>query len=67
DALLLFERGVHDLVTEPVRCNGLDDPKIAAAFAESGTLPIIFENRARRRFRRRSRWSMTLRRPESWD
>ena len=25
DALLLFERGVHDRVTEPVRCNGLDD------------------------------------------
>jgi peptide chain release factor 3 len=28
DALLLFERGVHDRVTEPVRCNGLDDPKL---------------------------------------
>src|SRR5207244_3361792 len=26
--LLLFERGVHDRVTEPVRCNGLDDPKL---------------------------------------
>jgi hypothetical protein len=26
DALLLFERGVHDRVTEPIRCNGLDDP-----------------------------------------
>ena len=26
DALLLFERGVHDRVVEPVRCNGLDDP-----------------------------------------
>ncbi|MEA3061344.1 MAG: peptide chain release factor 3, partial [Sphingomonadales bacterium] len=25
DALLLFERGVHDRVTEPVRCSGLDD------------------------------------------
>ena len=25
DALLLFERGVHDHVTEPVRCSGLDD------------------------------------------
>jgi hypothetical protein len=24
----LFERGVHDRVTEPVRCNGLDDPKL---------------------------------------
>jgi peptide chain release factor 3 len=28
DALLLFERGVHDRVTEPVRCSGLDDPKL---------------------------------------
>jgi peptide subunit release factor RF-3 len=28
DALLLFERGVHDRVTEPVRCDGLDDPKL---------------------------------------
>src|SRR6516162_2469114 len=29
DALLLFERGVHDRVTEPVRCNGLDDPNLS--------------------------------------
>jgi peptide chain release factor 3 len=29
DALLLFERGVHDRVTEPVRCRGLDDPELA--------------------------------------
>src|SRR5580692_7943824 len=28
DALLLFERGVHDRVTEPVHCNGLDDPEL---------------------------------------
>ena len=28
DALLLFERGVHDRVTEPVRCSGLYDPKL---------------------------------------
>src|SRR6202011_6189947 len=28
DALLLFERGVHDRVTEPVRCSGLDDAKL---------------------------------------
>src|SRR6202040_3777058 len=28
DALLLFERGVHDRVIEPVRCSGLDDPKL---------------------------------------
>jgi peptide subunit release factor RF-3 len=25
DALLLFERGVHDRVTEAAHCNGLDD------------------------------------------
>jgi peptide chain release factor 3 len=29
DALLLFERGLHDRVTEPVRCKGLDDPELA--------------------------------------
>jgi translation elongation factor EF-G len=28
DALLLFERGVHDRVTEPVRCSGLDDRQL---------------------------------------
>jgi peptide chain release factor 3 len=28
DALLLFERGTHNRVTEPVHCNGLDDPKL---------------------------------------
>jgi peptide chain release factor 3 len=28
DALLLFERGVHDRVVEPVRCSGLDDPQL---------------------------------------
>jgi peptide chain release factor 3 len=28
DALLLFERGVNDRVTKPVRCSGLDDPKL---------------------------------------
>ena len=28
DALLLFERSVHDRVVEPVRCSGLDDPKL---------------------------------------
>src|SRR6201981_304215 len=29
DALLLFERGAHDHVVEPVRCSGLDDPQLA--------------------------------------
>jgi hypothetical protein len=27
DALLLFERGVHDRAREPVRCDGLDHPQ----------------------------------------
>jgi peptide chain release factor 3 len=27
EALLLFERGVHERATEPVRCSGLNDPK----------------------------------------
>jgi peptide chain release factor 3 len=29
DALLLFERGAHDRIVEPVRCRGLDDPELA--------------------------------------
>jgi peptide chain release factor 3 len=45
DALLLFERGVHDRVTEPVRCSGLDDPKLPPL------LPKALPNCARR-----SRW-----------
>jgi len=28
NALLFFERGVHDQVTESVRCNHLDDPRL---------------------------------------
>ena len=28
DALLLFERGVHDRVVEPVRCSDFDNPKL---------------------------------------
>jgi peptide chain release factor 3 len=28
DALLLFEHGVHDRATDPVRCRGLDEPKL---------------------------------------
>jgi peptide chain release factor 3 len=28
DALLLFDRGEHERVTEPLRCAGLDDPKL---------------------------------------
>src|SRR5437773_7195344 len=34
DALLLFERGVHDRVVGPVRSGGLDDPKLPRAMAE---------------------------------
>ncbi len=34
DALLLFERGVHDRVVEPVRCSGLDDPELARRLPE---------------------------------
>src|SRR5512146_2576947 len=29
DALLLFERGAGERITEPVRCSGLDDPQLA--------------------------------------
>ena len=29
DALLAFERGAHERVTEPVRCRGLEDPELA--------------------------------------
>ena len=29
DSLLLFERGLHDRVVEPIRCSGLDDPQLA--------------------------------------
>jgi peptide chain release factor 3 len=29
DALILFERGIHDRVTEPLMCRGLDDPELA--------------------------------------
>src|SRR5271167_4668502 len=28
NALLLFERNAHDIVVEPVRCSGLDDPEL---------------------------------------
>jgi peptide chain release factor 3 len=35
DALLLFERGLHDRITEPVRCSGLDDPKLPRLLAKA--------------------------------
>ena len=44
DALLLFERGVHDRVVEPVRCSGLDDPKLSQLLPKPHS-----PNRARRR------------------
>src|SRR5579863_2538314 len=35
DALLLFERGAGERITEPVRCAGLDDPKLASLLPEA--------------------------------
>ena len=35
DALLLFDRGERDHVTEAVRCAGLDDPKLATLLPEA--------------------------------
>jgi peptide chain release factor 3 len=35
DALLLFARGAGERVVEPVRCAGLDDPKLAALLPEA--------------------------------
>src|SRR5262252_68822 len=35
DALLLFDRGEGARVTEPVRCQGLDDPKLAELLPEA--------------------------------
>jgi hypothetical protein len=35
NALLLFERGVHDRVVEPFRCVVLDDPRLPRLFPES--------------------------------
>ncbi len=34
DALLLFERGAGERIVEPVRCAGLDDPKLAELLPE---------------------------------
>ena len=46
DTLLLFERSVHDRITEPVRCNGLDDPQ----------LPRLLPKEAFAKLREGSRW-----------
>ena len=35
DALLLFDRGEGERITEPVRCAGLDDPKLATLLPEA--------------------------------
>ena len=35
DALLLFDRSEHNQVTEPVRCSGLDDPKLTTLLPEA--------------------------------
>jgi peptide chain release factor 3 len=34
DALLSFERGLHDGIVEPVQCSGLDDPKLPRLLAK---------------------------------
>jgi peptide chain release factor 3 len=43
DALLLFERGVHDRVTEPVRCSGLDDAKLQGLLPKAATAKLCEE------------------------
>jgi peptide chain release factor 3 len=45
DALLLFERGVHDRVTEPVRCRGLDDPKLPRLLPKQALAKLREEDR----------------------
>src|SRR5260221_9661043 len=35
DALMLFERGLHDRVVEPIRCRGLDDPLLSRHLPET--------------------------------
>jgi hypothetical protein len=54
DALLLFERGFHDRVTEPVRCSGLDDPQ----------LPRLLPKAALAKLREESRWLGLLEDPQ---
>ena len=34
DALLLFDRDSHDRLTDPIRCTGLDDPKLPTLLPE---------------------------------
>ena len=55
DGLLLFERGVHDRVTEPVHCNGLDDAK----------LPRLLPKPHSPNCARRSRWRRGCVRPST--
>lgn len=55
DALLLFERSVRDRVVEPVRCNGLDDPR----------LPRLLPKAALAKLREESRWRRGCARPST--
>jgi peptide chain release factor 3 len=43
DALLLFERGLHDRVTEPVRCSGLDDPQLQRRLPKAALAKLLGE------------------------
>jgi peptide chain release factor 3 len=40
DALLLFERGVHDRVVEPLRCSGLDDPELVRRLPKEALIKL---------------------------
>src|SRR3982075_1090124 len=40
DALLLFERGLHDRVVEPIRCRGLDDPLLSRHLPEAAVAKL---------------------------
>jgi len=41
DALLLFKRGVHDRVVEPVPRSGFDDPKLPLLLPETGARQVV--------------------------
>jgi peptide chain release factor 3 len=52
DALLLFERGVHHRVTEPVRCGGLGYPKLPRLLPKPASLNCARRSRWRKGFAR---------------
>jgi hypothetical protein len=45
DALLLFERGVPDRIIEPIRCRGLDDPKLPRLLPKEALAKLPKEGR----------------------